>query len=165
MLGGLTVALLACTRDRYRRDVESICAATVTPGVDADEWRRIDSAIDTIERTLQTPDGRRLAGRLREASADPAAVLAAEASRVGVAPCSLSATMGVAEGRLRYRHDITMLCGYALDALRPEHFLSEEGRQLHARLSSLSADGRHASLMTEARQLGLTTCAMAEGKP
>jgi hypothetical protein len=160
------LAIVACSRSRYHRDVEAICGAPLVPATsNAGSWRAIDEAIAAVEPTLQTPDGRRLVARLRDSGADPAAILAKEASAAGVAPCPLASTMAIAEEEVRYRHDVTMLCGYELDELRDEHFLAEEGRRLRDRLAALAPSQRRAALLLEAKRLGHTMCAVAEAKP
>jgi hypothetical protein len=145
----VALATLACSR--YRADVEAICAAPSS------------SPPTSMPGTTTSDEGRALLDRLLAAStSDPAAMLAAEAKRVGIATCPLADAMALEEKQARYRRDIVLLCGYALDEVDRGALLSDHGRRLRDELSAAPLDRRAMILRQAADEVGLAGCVSAK---
>ncbi|MGZ3452049.1 MAG: hypothetical protein ACXVEF_20745 [Polyangiales bacterium] len=153
---GVLLALLflplACAR--YRDDVRTLCAAPPDETTLA-----LDRAVATAK--MKTDRGRALVSLLQAADVDPAAKLAAEAAKEGVAPCALAEAFVRARERSAYEHDVRMLCGYGLDEIADKDFQSEKGRALRDRMRPLEIDARRRLLASEANQLSFAGCAQS----
>ena len=142
---------IVCGCASRRDDVATICAA---PSPDA---------LSSLSSKMRTDEGRAFVDRLLAASTtDPADLLSKEAKRLGVDPCPLADAMANEEEAARYRRDVVLLCGYALDEVDRGALLSDRGRRLRDALASASADTRAATLKKEADALGLAGCASAK---
>jgi hypothetical protein len=144
----LVGSVVACSR--RRADVETICAAPSS------------SALPSLSSKMHTREGRETIDRLLASSTiDPAAVLSEEAKRAGVDPCPLASAMAMEEEDARYRRDVVLLCGYALDEVDRGALSSDRGRRLRDTLSTTPPDARAIMLKNAADALGLAGCASA----
>jgi hypothetical protein len=143
----------------YRDDVVALCAAESESAAPA----RLDAAIDRLAPTLRTSEGRALAARLRASDAEPGAILAGEARKVGLDRCPVAVAFASATSHARLRHDLETMCGYTLAQIDPSALLTDEGRALFRSLQVIDRDARRVRLGAAAREMGLSGCAQADG--